>query len=49
VLILANLRLVLDMILEFRIVVSTEQPPEDGLLNLLVVFLLKEVIVEKLH
>ena len=49
VLVFANLRLILNMILEFRIVVPAEQPPEDSLLNLLVIFLLKEIIVEKLH
>ena len=45
----ADLGLFADMRLKFRVVVAPEEPLEDGLLNLLVVLLLEEVVVEKLH
>ena len=46
---LAYLRLFLDMVFKLCILALVEKPLENGLLNLLVIFLLKEVIVEKLH
>ena len=48
-LILAYLRLFLDMVFKLCILALVEKPFENGLLNLLVIFLLKELIVEKLH
>ena len=48
-LVLANLGLLLNMVFKFRIAVLVEQPLEDGFLDLLVIFLLKKVIVEKFH
>jgi len=48
-LVFTNLGLLLDMGFEFCVVVPVEQPLEDCLLNLLVVLLLEEVVVEKLH
>ena len=48
-LVLANLGLLLNMVFKFRIAVFIEQPLEDGFLDLLVIFLLKKVIVEKFH
>lgn len=47
--VLANLGLLFYMIFELGVVVAAKQPLENGFLNLLVVFLLKELIVEKLH
>ena len=46
---LAYFRLFLDMVFKLCILALVEKPLENGLLNLLVIFLLKEVIVEKLH
>ena len=48
-LILAYLRLFLDMVFKLCILALVEKPLENGLLNLLVILLLKELIVEKLH
>ena len=48
-LILANLRLFLDMVFKLCILALIEKPLEYCLLNLLVIFFLKELIVEKLH
>lgn len=48
-LILADFWFLFDVIFELGVVITTEQPLEDCLLNLLVVFLLEKVIVEKLH
>ena len=48
VLVFADFRLFLHKFLELSIVVCTKQPLEHRLLNLLIVFLLKEFIVEKL-
>ena len=48
-LVLADLRLFLDMVLKLCIIVLIEEPLEDCLLNLLVILFLKELIVEKLH
>ena len=48
-LILADLRLFLDMVFKLCISALVEKPLEYCLLNLLVIFFLKELIVEKLH
>lgn len=48
-LVFADLRLLFDVGLELRIVVLVQQPLEDSLLNFLVILLLKEIVVEKLH
>jgi hypothetical protein len=48
-LVFADLRLLFDVGLELRIVVLMQQPLEDSLLNFLVILLLKEIVVEKLH
>ena len=37
------------MVFEFSVIVLTEKPLEDGLLDFLVVLFLKKLIVEKLH
>ena len=37
------------MVFEFSVIVLTEKPPEDSLLDFLVVLFLKKLIVEKLH
>jgi len=47
VVVLAELGLVLDALLEVALVV--EQPPKEGLLDLLVVLLLEELVVEELN
>ena len=47
-LIFLNLGFFLNTFLELSISICVKQPLEDGLLNLLIVFLFKEVIVEKL-
>ena len=47
--VIANLRLFLDVLFKFSIAVSAQKPLEDGLLHLLVVLLLEEVVMEKLN
>lgn len=49
VLVLADLRFFLNVVLKLCIVVPAEQPAENGLLNLLIVFLFKKFVMEKLH
>lgn len=48
-LVFADFWLLFDVTLELCIVVLMQEPLEDGLLNFLVIFLLKELVVEKLH
>ena len=48
-LILADLGLFPYMVFELSVIVLTEKPLEDGLLDFLVVLFLKKLIVEKLH
>jgi hypothetical protein len=49
VIVLGDLWLFLDVTLKLRLSVFAEQPPEHGLLNLLVVFILEELISEEFH
>lgn len=49
VLVLADLRFLLNVVFELCIVVPTEKPAEDGLLNLLIVFFFEKFVMEKLH
>ena len=48
-LVFTDFRLLLDVVLKLCIVVTTEKPSEDSLLDLLVVLLLEEFVMEKLH
>jgi len=49
VLALGNLRLFLNMVLEFCIISLVKEPLKDSFLNFLVVLLFEKVIVEKFH
>lgn len=47
--VLINLRLLLNIIFEFGVLILVEQPLENSLLNLLIVLVFKEFISEEFH
>ena len=49
VVVLANFYFFLDVLLELRLAVGAEEPLEDSLLDLLVVFVLEELVGEEFH